>query len=135
MSQENVEIVRRAAEAAWRKPKPDFATINALFDPAHELVSMASLRGPGLPGAGGFREWLAEMDEAYESWEGRVEQARAIDRTRVLLTYVFTIEGKQSGVPYEQRMGAVMTVQDGKIARTETYASPEGALEAVGLSE
>ena len=42
MSEENVELVRRAFEAGIRKPKPDFATVNALFDPDHELISFTS---------------------------------------------------------------------------------------------
>jgi|GEM_PF-5432608 len=28
MSQENVEIVRRGVAAAFRRPRPDFATLN-----------------------------------------------------------------------------------------------------------
>jgi hypothetical protein len=84
MSHENVEIVRRAIEAviqtpieaAIQTPTPDFATINALFHPDHELVSLFTLHGP-----------------------------------------------------------AVMTVRGGKIIRTETYPSPDEALEAVGLRE
>jgi len=43
MSQANVEIVRRAYEAVIRKPKPDFATINDLYHPDHELISLISL--------------------------------------------------------------------------------------------
>ena len=35
MSLENVEIVRRAMEAANRRPKPDFATVNDLYHPDH----------------------------------------------------------------------------------------------------
>ena len=40
MSQENVEIVRRAFEAICRKPKPDFETMNALYHPDHAFVPL-----------------------------------------------------------------------------------------------
>ncbi len=79
MSQENVEIARRAYEAANHRPKPDFATVNAVI----------------------------------------AVRAR----------------GKHSGAPAEQRLGIVMTLRDGKVARSETYPSRAEALEAVGLRE
>jgi len=37
MSQENVEIVRRAFEAATRKPAPDLETLSELAHPDHEM--------------------------------------------------------------------------------------------------
>jgi ketosteroid isomerase-like protein len=136
MSRENVEVVRRAIEAAIRKPKPDFATVNALFHPDHELVSLVQFRQGGrLRGARGFREWLTDVAEAFESWEGRIEQAKAVDGTRVLLIAALTVQGKGSGIAYEQRMGLVMTVEDGKVTRTETYLSAAEAVEALGVSE
>lgn len=58
MSEEEVGIVRRAFEAVVRKAKPDFATVNAIFDPDHELVSVISaVEGRSYGGAHGFREW------------------------------------------------------------------------------
>jgi hypothetical protein len=56
MSQENVEIVRRACEAATRKSKPDFGTMNVLFHPDHEYVSrLEALEGGVRRGARGYR--------------------------------------------------------------------------------
>jgi ketosteroid isomerase-like protein len=119
-----------------RKPKPDFETVNTLFHPDHDLVSLMRFRsGPSLRGAQGFREWLKERDEAFGSWEARLENSKPIDAERALLVLTFGIQGRQSGVPYEQRMGVVVTVRDGKVVRTETYPSPEEALEAAGLPE
>jgi ketosteroid isomerase-like protein len=133
---DHVEIARQAFQAALRKPKPDFETVNALFHPDHDLVSLMRFRsGPSLRGAEGFREWLKERDEAFGSWEAKLEKSKAIDAERALLVLSFGIQGRQSGVPYEQRMGVVVTVRNGKVIRTETYASPEEALEATGLSE
>jgi ketosteroid isomerase-like protein len=132
MSQENVEIARRAWTAASRRPKPDFATINALFHPDHELISLVRFRQTSPRGARGFREWLTDIDEAYgSSWEMRLDEARALDERRVLLASVTGLQGKRSGVPVEQRMGVVMTPRDGKVVCTETYRSVEEALEAM----
>jgi ketosteroid isomerase-like protein len=135
MSYENVEIARRAIEAVVRTPKPDFAAVNTLFDPDHELVSLTTLRGPAMRGAHGFREWLTNTGDAFESWQARVEEVRAIDKTRVLVVLTFMIEGRGSGIPYDQQMGMVITVRGGRIIRTETYPTPDEALEALGLRD
>ncbi len=137
MSQENVEIVRRAFEAGWARPAPDFATVNVLFHPDHELFSSATSRveGGSHPGAQGFREILGSLDEAFESWEGSVEQVRSIDKARVLVAALLTARGKRSGVPVKQRYWYVVTVRGAKLTRTEGYTSFEEALEAAGLSE
>ena len=50
MSQENVEIVRRAFQAAFRKPKPDVDTLNALYHSDHEFVSLIQRIEGGWPG-------------------------------------------------------------------------------------
>ena len=76
------------------------------------------------------------MDEAYgPSWEMRIDEARAVGEGRVVLAVVIGAQGRQSGVPVEQRMGIVMTLRDGKVIRTETYPSVEDALRAVGPEE
>ncbi len=136
MSQENVEIVRRAFAAAWVRPKPDFATVNVLFHPDHEFVSStAKVEGGSHRGAQGFREFLGSFDEAFESWEGSVEQVQSIDKERVLVAAVIAVQGKRGGVPIKQRHWYVVTVRDAKVTRTESYTSVEEALEAAGLSE
>ena len=136
MSEENVEIVRRAFEAAWLRPKPDFATVNVLFHPDHELVSVAmKAEGGSQRGVQGFRQLLGSFDETFESWEGSVEQVRSIDKERVLIAVMMIARGKRGGVPVKQRFGYVVTVRGGKLTRTEGYTSFQEALEAAGLRE
>ncbi len=137
MSHDNVEIARRAFVAASRRPKPDFATVNAVYHPDHELISFVRFRQAGLlRGAGGFRDFLTDMDEAFgPSWAMRVDEARSLDEGRVLLAGVAGVQGSGSGVPVQQRMGIVMTIRDGKVMCTETYPSVQEALKAAGLSE
>jgi len=136
VSEENVDIARRAYEAATRRPKPDFATVNALYDPNHEFVSFASrVEGRSFIGAQGFREVLEDYAETFESWEVSVEQIRGIDAERVLILAVVRAMGRRGGVDFEQRFGHVLTVRGGKVVHTELCSSPEEALEAAGLSE
>ena len=137
MSQENVEIARRACEAAWRRPKPDFDTLNALAHPDHEMFTVQSLvEGGGYSGAQGFREWLVSWGEMFgEEWESSVEEARAVDDERVLVTGWIKARGSGGGVPVEQRFWVVMTVRSRKVTRSEVYTDRNQALEAAGLSE
>jgi ketosteroid isomerase-like protein len=136
MSQENVGIVRRGIEAAYRRPKPDFATMNELFHPDHEFISLLdALEGGKRVGARGYRAWLLNAEDAVEI-ESRLERVTEIDQDRVLAITPTSIRGKSSGVPLkEEQFACIVTLRGGKIIRTEVYPSPEKALEAVGLSE
>jgi ketosteroid isomerase-like protein len=128
--------VRRAYDAARRRPKPDFATIYALYHPDHELISIASrVEGRSFVGAEGFREVLRAYDETWESWGIDVEQMRSVDAERVLIVGVARATGLRSGVGIEQRFGQLVTVRDHKVVRTEIFSSPEAALAAAGLEE
>jgi ketosteroid isomerase-like protein len=136
VSRENLEVVRRACKAALRRPKSDFTRVNALYHPDHELVALTSaVEGRTFWGAPGFREWLVDMSDAWESWEFALERAVEIDDDRILVVAVFSARSKRAGAPVEQRQGWVVTVQEGKVTRTETYSSPEEALRGVGLRE
>jgi ketosteroid isomerase-like protein len=137
MSQENAEIAGRACEAAWRRPKPDFDTLNALAHPDHEMFTVQSLvEGGGYRGARGFREWLLSWGEMFgEEWESSVEEARAVDDERVLITGRIKVRGSGGGVPVEQRFWVVMIVRSRKVTRSEVYTDHNQALEAAGLSE
>jgi ketosteroid isomerase-like protein len=121
MAPENVEIARRAFAAAFRRPKPDFAVVNALFDPDHELISQTSkLEGESYIGADGFRRYLASLEEVWDSWTPEVERLAELDDDRVLLAAVFKGRSR-GGVPIEQRYATVVTVQRGRVTRTETH--------------
>jgi ketosteroid isomerase-like protein len=131
---QNVEIVRRGVEAAIRRPKPDFATVNELYHPDHVLISrMNAIEGGSHIGARGYRDWLLSSRDAVE-WEQRLDQVTEIDKNRVLAITPGSIRGKSSGIALEEEWWAsVVTVRGGKIIRTEVYSSPEEALKAVGV--
>jgi ketosteroid isomerase-like protein len=131
-----VEIVRRGVEAVIRKPKPDFATINELYHPDHEFISIleATVEGGSRSGARGYPDWLMGQDAINA--EQRLEQVIEIDTDRVLAILPTSIQGKSSGITFnEERWACIATVRGGKIVRSEVYASPKEALEAVGLEE
>jgi ketosteroid isomerase-like protein len=132
----NVEIVRRALEAATRRPKPDFAEMNDLYHPDHEFISrIDALEGGSHRGGRGYRDWRLDAEEAV-AWESRLEKVTKIDNDRVLAITPTRSQGKSSGVTLdEEPMSCIVTVRGGKIIRTEVYSSPEEALEAAGSRE
>lgn len=135
MSRENLELAVRGIRAAIREPKPDFETMNALFDPDHVLVSVVAdkLGGEGeAVGASGYRAWV-EAQRDVVSFETELEGAIDVGPESVVAVLAVRFRGASSGAPTEQRVWAVLTVIDGKITRTENYIDPAEALESVGL--
>jgi ketosteroid isomerase-like protein len=133
----NVEIVRRGIEAAIRRPNPDFTTMNELYHPDHEFISLVdtALEGGSHRGMDGYRAWLRGIEETVQP-RSRVEQVREIDQDLVLAITPSRHAGSSSGVALEEeRVASIVTVREGKIIRTEVYASPEEALKAVGLEQ
>jgi ketosteroid isomerase-like protein len=132
VTRENVEIVRRAFEAAVRRPRPDFATVNAVFDPEHELVTpLSRLEGTSYSGAAGFGAWLKSQGEDWDALTFRLERFEELDEDRVLVASAFVGRSKRGGVPIEQLQGLVVSVRDGKVVRTEAYSSVDEALASV----
>jgi len=128
-----VEIARRAYEAGTRRPKPDLATVNALYHPDHELVTpLSRLEGTSFHGAAGFREWFTSRPEDWDEMAFRLDEATAIDDSRVLLATTFTALSRRGGVPVEQQQGLIVTVQDGKVTRTDAFNSLDEARAAAG---
>ena len=134
MSQENLVLVRSALEAAAKRPKPDYETINALYHPEHVFVPVAVGKVEA-KGVAGYKAWLEESDEimpwAIREFEGAVEIAA---RT-VLAEITMQFRGGASEIAIEQRMWLLITVGGGRITRTEAYLDPAEALEAPGLSQ
>jgi ketosteroid isomerase-like protein len=134
LSQENVELVRRAVEAAIQR-RPDWATVNALFDPQHELVQLTGFvdkeEGTGF-GAAGFQDWRAMMDQAGD-WRVEVDDARTAPDGRVAVLMRVLLKGERSGAQVEQTLCVLCSVANGKITRTESFTGWEEALKAVGL--
>jgi ketosteroid isomerase-like protein len=136
MSQENLDLVIRATQAALKRPKADFETLNALYHPDHVFVPLtANVLGEGeAKGAEGYKAWLQQTGDAVR-WKGELKGAIDVGPDKVVVVTMTRFEGASSGVQTEQRTWAVVTVTEGKITRTDVYNDPIRALEAAGLSE
>jgi ketosteroid isomerase-like protein len=133
MSQENVEIVRRATEAYNRR---DFAESIRWVDPEVEW-DMSRIEVPEAEvyrGYDGLRTFSQRWDESWESVTVAPEEF--IDAGNKVISVVHQVgRGKASGVEVDQRFAQLWTLRDGKIIRMEMYRDREAALEAAGLSE
>ena len=131
MSRDNIRLVLRATEAVYRRPKPDFETINELFHADHVLVSAwtTAFGEAEATGALGFKRWFEETARAMP-WDGRIDGAVDVGPKTVLLAATLMVEGASSGVEGEIRIWCVHQIRRGKIVRTETYTSPHEALES-----
>jgi ketosteroid isomerase-like protein len=133
MSQENVELLRRALEYTGR-------TGEILPEAVHPdiVLDVTTFRGAILPGTFvGVEEvnaWLAEWLEGFEGWSFDIEEVfDAGDRVVTIVRHQG--KGKHGGPEVEMRFAQVWTFRDGLGARMELYADRNEALEAAGLRE
>jgi ketosteroid isomerase-like protein len=133
MSEENVELLRRAVEAYNRR---DVEALNAELDPEIEwrpaLPGLVEGDGTGYRGHDGiaqmFRDFADVLDEIhFDYWEvkDRGDQVVAIGRIRT--------RGKASGAETVSPYANVAQIRDGKGIRITGYLSPEDALRAAGI--
>jgi ketosteroid isomerase-like protein len=131
MSQENVEIVRRA-HAEFERGN---FWIPEIFDPRIRIV--------WLPVAGGETETVGfdGMARATKDWMQAWEQVTAVAERvidagdQVVILAEWRGRGKTSGVATRLRYGSVWTLRDGKVISITSYTDPADALKAVGLAE
>jgi uncharacterized protein len=131
MSQENVEMVRRAY-AEFEHGKfwaPEF------FDPGVRIVWLPAIGGDeetvGLPEMGRVvQDWMRSWDHV------RLIAERFIDAgDQVVVIGYWRGRGKASGVNTDWRHGSVWTLREGKATSVVSYSDPNEAVKAVGLEE
>jgi ketosteroid isomerase-like protein len=129
MSQENVEIVRRAYNA-WSEGG-EFTRSLAAFDDA---VVIRPIIGPEWRGPEGLIGMAVDWTEDLAEWSMSAEEFIHCGE-QVLVKVHQTGVGKASGVPVDSDYWFVNTLRASKIVRLEIYADRAEALEAAGLSE
>jgi ketosteroid isomerase-like protein len=135
MSEENVEIVRRAIEAVNRQDveafvataSPDIEWADSMFWSESPRVHRGEVE---------VREWFRQA--VVEYWESLhcalVEVIEATDE-RVTWEGLLTARGKDSGVETRLHFWTVNWFTDGKVTRREVFRERGDALEAAGLEE
>ncbi len=129
MSQQNVEVVRRAYEVF----DGDLDALLALLDPTIEWISPSDAIEPGpRHGHDGVRAAFAATESA---WERPTHVAEDFVDTgdSVFVTVTFRAHGRGSGLEAEQPEFHIWTVRDGAIVRFQWFYQRGDALDAAGL--
>jgi uncharacterized protein len=124
MSEQNVEVVRRAFDAFNSR---DVEGLVAITDPGCEwLPFRAQLEGITYRGHEGVRRFVADMDDDWAEFQIHPEQLEDLGE-RVLVMGRVRGRAGVSGVIVNNLGGFVFEVGDGKITRLVSYSDPEAA--------
>ena len=132
MSQENVELARRAYEAL--NPQ-EFSRFPEFFTPDVELDLSRNVFNPVTArGYEGVERLVGMVNDVWDDFRFEVEEV--IDAgDRLLVAVRLSGKGKGSGVSVDQHDFHVVTVRDRRCARLEVHRDRAEALKAAGLSE
>jgi len=133
MSQENVEILRRAL------PESAPADVEALFailddDVEWDYVGAFPEGVKTYHGPAEVREFLGQWTGAFDDFGFEAEDAVDAGDSVVVCLHQWG-RGKETGAPVESRTWQAFTFQGGRIVHCRGYASKAEALEAAGPRE
>ena len=134
MSQENVEIVRRAFDAFNRGDLDLLAS--EFYDPQVEWKT--SREDPDAAthrGREAVRRYFDQWRESFEGLHADVEDYIDASNDRVFTWVRWTGRGRESGIDTEWWLAIVSTLRGSTILRVEEYFDRAEGLVAAGLSE
>ena len=128
MSQENLEVVRRAFTTFNARAVDDLVDLS---DPDSEwLPFRAQLEGMVYRGHDGIRQFVRDMDDDWEAF--RIDPIEFHDRDdRIVVIGHVQALGRTSGVDVDSKAGFLFELRAGRIVRVVSYSNPGVALEAV----
>jgi ketosteroid isomerase-like protein len=132
MSQENVEVVRRALDAYSRR---DIRALREIVDPDLELdwsASLGELAGVHR-GVDAVLRFYAEWYAMFEMTVIEPERFVEIDDS-VIVPNVARLRGREE-IEVSARSALVFTVRDRRITHVRLYQETSDALKALGLAE
>ena len=129
MSEENVELTRRAFQAFNDRDLD--ALLAGLHDEVEAYPRLAAVEG-GYRGHDGIRRWWAQLLGTFPDFHVEVLEVRDLGES-VLLALRLSGRGAESDTPLDAAVWHVNHFQDGQVIRWSVYTSESDALEAVGL--
>ena len=132
MSQENVELVRQANKALWRRDRPTWL---ALHDEDFEVVPIRDWPEAGVRGRDAVRDFYVTIFDTYE-WVP-MANGEFVDggADKVLVNPQYDLRGARSGADVKFDYWLVATVRQGRMIRVQWFADRVEALEAAGLRD
>jgi ketosteroid isomerase-like protein len=133
MPQENVELAGQVLDALARR---DVADLIAFVDPEVQWHSFfAALDEGGVyRGHDGIRQYISDLNDAWEIVRADVDDALGVDDVALLVGRIH-YRGKASGVETESPAGWMFKFRNGKVLCFRAFREPAQAIEALGLSD
>jgi ketosteroid isomerase-like protein len=146
MSQENVELMRRVFDEASQRSDEGRAVdaLNAdsvsavlgFLDPEVEFHEDALFPEAGhYHGVAAVRDYWAQFAESFSEFDFKPEEYIDLGEDRVLVLFMLTTRGKDSGARLEARPGWIFTIRNGVCAQIDAFLDRDVALQAAGLRE
>ena len=134
MSQENVEIAKRATDAYNRRDVDTFFDELATPDLEWWPALTSALEGGCYQGRDGIERFLADTSENWEELNTVPEEFLDLGDCVLLLGRMHG-RGRGSGVPVDAPIANLLDFRGGRIWRSRVYFDRAEALKAVGLEE
>jgi ketosteroid isomerase-like protein len=131
MSQENLEVVRRAVAALNAR---DLDGYLALCTPDVELLIPEVIAGV-YEGPQGIRRFLTDVEDTAPDFHIDIQDLKAVGDDQVLAPIQTGSHGRASGIPMATTHTNVYDLVDGKIGRIRIFLDHHQALKAVGLED
>jgi ketosteroid isomerase-like protein len=132
MSQENVEIAKRAIDAYNRRDAESIAAyVTADFEWLPVLPG--TVEGDAYRGRDGIELYLGEIGDTWERLCVLGDEFRDLG-DRVLVLGRVEGRGRGSGVEVDAPLATIFDFRDGKMSRSAAYLDHGEALRAAGLS-
>jgi ketosteroid isomerase-like protein len=129
MWDERTRRVRAFADAITAR---DVEAALEVCHPEVEFPSlMAQLDARPYSGHAGIRRYFREIDATWAEWQVEVEQLTPATDGRVVIVMSTHMRGKESGVPFTQRLANLWEFEDEKLLRATLYRDPADALRVI----
>jgi ketosteroid isomerase-like protein len=134
MSEENVEVVRRASKLFNERGIAGALTEELFADDVefHEPPEQPAPRSAR--GREQVREMFGAFDAAWADHKTEPQEFRVLDQDRVLVLSTEHFKGRD-GIAVDAAGAAIFTFREGKIVDWQAFWDRESALKAAGLSE
>src|SRR5215208_3626754 len=130
MSQENVEVVRRAVAAVNAR---DIDRYLAGCTEDVELRTPLAPVGGVYEGPDAIRRFFADIEDTAPDFRLELERVEVIGEDRVLALLRVTASGRMTGIPTPATTTNLYDLVEGKIRRIRIFLDRQEALEAAGL--
>jgi ketosteroid isomerase-like protein len=133
MSQENVEIARRASRF-WIER--DTSRLYEVLDPGIVIDLSRNVFNPDVyRGYDGVKRYIEAVDEIWDRFEAEIEEIIDVGDSVVTSTRISGV-GRGSGIPVDMHLFQVVTVRNGRVLQlTGGFRDRAEALEAAGLPD